>query len=119
MFHAITYGQMNATYAATVGGEWSGSMKKGHFLAQTGVGAFHRVSFNHWERIKVDSFNVTIVRDTSIILMTKNAGNVFHENLKTLLKGIMTGDKVLIFDIYATDLSKKKVFLAPLEYLIE
>ena len=102
-------GQMNPNYAATLAGEWSGPMKKGLFLAQTGVGASQKITTSHWERITVDSFTVSVVRDTSTIFTFKNVGNIFHESLKSLLKGIIPGDKVLIFDIYATNLSRKKV----------
>ena len=113
-------GQMNAKYAARVGGEWSGSMKKGYFLAQTGVGASQKITFDHWESISVDSFTLTVFRDTSVLFIFKNIGNVFNKDLVILLKTIVPGDRVLIFDIYSRDLSReKKLLLQPLEYLIE
>jgi hypothetical protein len=111
---------MNAKYAARVGGEWSGPMKKGYFLAQAGVGASQKITVDHWESISVDSFTLTVFRDTSVLFIFKNVGNVFHKDLVILLKGIVPGDRILIFDIYAMDLSReKKLLLQPLEYLIE
>lgn len=111
---------MNVKYAARVGGEWSGPIEKGYFLAQIGVGASQKITVDHWESISVDSFTLTVFRDTSALFIFKNGGNVFHKDLVILLKGIIPGDRILIFDIYAMDLSReKKLLLQPLEYLIK
>lgn len=119
ILHDHVSGQMNPTYAATVAGEYSGEMKKGLFLAQTGVGASQKISSFHWERIAVDSFIVSVFRDTSTLFTFKNVGNIFHKKIKTLFQEIIPGDRVLIFDIYATNLVGTKVFLQPLEYLLK
>jgi len=113
-------GQMNVKYAARVGGEWSGPIEKGYFLAQTGVGASQKITVDHWESISVDSFTLTVFRDTSVLFIFKNVGNVFHKDLVILLKEMIPGDKILIFDIYVMNLSReKKLLLQPLEYLIQ
>jgi len=111
--------QMNPQYVAQVGGEWSGLMKKGLFLAQSGVRAYRKMNSSHWEPLTVDSFTVSVFRDTSLVFTFKNIGNIFSEDLKVHFKTMIPGDNVVIFDIYSTDAGNKKLFLQPLEYLIE
>lgn len=107
LFSYSGFTQMNPKYAATIGGEWSGPMIKGQFLAQNGVGASQKVNSYHWEKIKVDSFSISVFRDSTMVFMYKNTGNIFEEGLKLLLKSIVAGDKVLVFDIHCRDLEKK------------
>lgn len=112
--------QMNPQYSAHVAGKWSGPISRGLFLAQTGVGAYEKLTTSHWERISIDSFTITAFRDTSVLFTFKNLGNLFQKNLQVYLRMIAPGDRVLIFDIFSRDISgKKKVFLQPLQYLIE
>jgi len=72
----------------------------------------------HAEPITVDSFNVLVMRDTSIIISRKNKGAAFAKELKQLFDDLKVGDKVLAYDIYAT-MTKQKILINPLEYLIE
>ena len=110
---------MNPKYVAQVGGKGSGNMIKGEFLVQQGVGGLRKLSATHWEPIQVDSFQILVLRDTSVVLRYSNKGNLFEAKLKILLKKLMVSDRILIYDIYATDVGSIKVYLSPLEYKIE
>ncbi len=115
-----SFGQIiNPTHLAYIGGIESGSVRRGFFLAQEGVGAMRKITAEHWEHITVDSFSVIIKRDISVAYQYKNKGNLFEEGLQTIFKDLRVNDIVLIFNINATDLDRKSVYLSPLEYKIE
>ena len=80
--------QMNAKYAAQVGGIWSGPIKRGAFLAQPGVGAYQKITEGHWQRISVDSFTLLVFRDSTTMFSFKNKGNLFTKDLVLLTANI-------------------------------
>ncbi len=110
---------MYPKFIAQVNGTGSGLMKRGQFLAQQGVGAQRKITSYHSEPIPVDSFTLLIQRDTSILFLFRNKGNMFAEDLKTKMKSIQRNDRVLIFNIYAHNVDGNVLFLSPLEYKIE
>ena len=115
-----SFGQIiNPTHVAYIGGIENGPVKRGFFLAQQGVGAMRKITMEHWEHITVDSFSVIIKRDTSVIYQYRNKGNLFEKDLQAIFKNLRNNDTVLIFDINATDLDRKHIYISPLEYKIE
>jgi hypothetical protein len=115
----LSSAQMNPTYVAYVGANWSGPVHKNAFLAQSGVGASNKMNEQHWEHLSVDSFKLIVMRDSSIILNYRNIGNIFEIKLKEGLKTIQVGDRILIYDIWTKLHKGKEVLLQPLEYIIE
>jgi hypothetical protein len=119
LIHTFAFGQYRPKYLANVGGNLHGPVRLKAFQVQQGVGAERFVGGNEWQTIRVDSFRVTILRGDSTILNYFNIGNTFTELLKTYFGKITAGDRVLIYDIWALDYGQKKVYLPPLEYLMQ
>jgi hypothetical protein len=112
-------GQMNPQYIAFVGGSYSGAVNRGAFLAQEGVGGQMKMTEHHWIFVTVKTFQIIAWRDSLQLFTYKNIGNVFEASLKTKLKELQIGDRILIFDIWAAADSEKTVFLQPLEYILK
>ncbi len=103
---------------ASVGGQKSGNIVLGLFKTQQGVGAYHFTNGNHWEDSQVDSFRVALFRDSSLIFSHHNRGYIFDSELTKRFKDLKVGDRVLIYDIWATWPGIPQFFLQPLEYLM-
>jgi hypothetical protein len=115
----VSNGQMNPQYIAFVGGTYSGPVNRGAFLAQQGVGGSMKINDHHWIFITVTGFQLTVLRDSVQLCTYKNTGNLFEPSLRTKLNELRTGDRVLIFDIWAVANSNHTVFLQPLEYILK
>jgi hypothetical protein len=116
--HSITFGQYRLKYVANVGGQFNGVVKLKAFQVQQGVGAERYLGGNHWEPISVDSFRISVLRGDSVVMSTSNKGRDFTQQVRAVLASLSIGDRVLIFDIWASDFDKRKVYLSPLEYVM-
>jgi hypothetical protein len=115
-FCFIASGQYCLSYTAAIGGVPGGEVNSKTFSMQRGLVAERFVSGNHWYPILVDSFKVIHIRRDDILFQYSNKGSYFDSILVSHFKGLMSGDRILIYDIRATDVGNKKVFLHPLEF---
>jgi hypothetical protein len=113
------FGQSMPKYAAMVGGNASGQIRRDEFLAQQGVGGMRYIAGNHWEHIPIDSFFIIIIRDTAVIAQIKNKGQIFTPNAKAQLSKLLVNDRVLIYNMYGRDYGDKVVSVRPIEFIIE
>ena len=114
-----SFAQMNPNAIATVGGQYSGKIIKGAFIAQAGVGGYYKVNAQHWKPLEINSFKLAVFRDSSLIFQGQNIGKVFSDNIRAIFPTLHTNDEVLIYNIYAIDAMKKEIFLSPLQYIIK
>lgn len=118
-FMFVARGQYKPKYFASVGGKVSGTVDHRTFIAQQGVNAERYIAGNHWEPITVDSFHVIILRDNSTLFTAQNKGNRFSPYVMKGIADTKPGDRILIFNVWATDLGNKKISLQPLEFLFQ
>ena len=104
---------------AFVGLEKSGPIPLGLFKAQQGVMGQHYISKGHWASSSVDSFKVTVFRDSLLLFSHQNRGNKFDPALVIKFQELKIKDRVLIYDIWASWPEMPKLFLQPLEYIIK
>ena len=100
---------------AWVGGRLSGDFHILVFQNQDRLNADRFCSGIRRETI-IDSFNILIIRDTSIVFRSKNIGPVFNSNFMAFTKKLVPNDKVVFYSIWGTDYDATKVYLDPLEY---
>jgi len=106
-------------HRAWIGGQLSDTISKSDIAVQSGVGAEFRVTEDHWERMTVLNFKLCIYRDSVFLSPLKNHSNIFNSEIKNALKELRSGDKVLVFDIYASGPDGKERLLNPLQYIIK
>ncbi len=111
--------QYRPKYIAFVGGQKSGEIVAGSFKAQQGVGGEFFVAGNHWESLLVDSFRMITFRNNRMLFTHQNIGNKFDSTLRLSIKSLDVGDRILVYDIWATTAQHSKIFLQPLEYLLK
>ena len=119
LLHTQMQGQGIPKYTAIVGGQEGGSIARGAFLAQQGVGGMRFLAGNHWEPIRIDSFSIVVQRDTAIVFKNKVIGQIFDTKLKERMKEIIKGDRIIICNIYGHGPENIPIFIRPIEFIIE
>jgi hypothetical protein len=114
-----TLSQKRLEMRATVGGFKSDSVSKFRIIGSAGMSGRFKVTDDHWEAARVDSFSVMILRDTAIIFRFRNVGMLFQKELKSAFQSLIPQDRVLFYRIYATDPYLRNRLLDPLEYVIQ
>lgn len=112
-------GQGVPRFTALVCGQEGGSIARGAFLAQQGVGGMRFIANNHWEPIQIDSFLIVVQSDTVIVLKSKVIGQMFDANLRERMKVVRKGDRIIICNIYGHGPENIPIFIRPIEFIIE
>lgn len=102
---------------AWVGGRLSGDFVKIVFQNQDQINA-DRFCSGVKRETRIDSFQVLIMRDTTIIFKIKNVSQRFNGDFKNFIKSVEVKDKIIFYDIWGTDYDGAKIYLDPLEYRI-
>ncbi|WP_153800782.1 hypothetical protein [Foetidibacter luteolus] len=102
---------------AWVGGRLSGDFVKVVFQNQNHINA-DRFCSGIKRETRIDSFQVMIIRDTTLIFKCKNISQAFNADFKNFIKSVELNDKILFYSIWGTDYDGAKVYLNPLEYRI-
>jgi hypothetical protein len=116
---SVSIAQYNPKDIALLGGQGSGEIVLGAFLAQQGVSAQHYLAANHWETSIVDSFKIAIIRDSSVIFLYLNKTNKWDSTVVLKFRDLKVDDRVLIYDIRARWLNMPSTLLQPLEFIIK
>jgi hypothetical protein len=101
-----------------ISGLRGGVIQKGALQVQQGVRAEFYVAGNHWESCKVDRFDFLILRGSSLVVSTRNEGNLFSSDTKAALQQVQPGDKVIITNIKGC-LDRGGGDLKTIEFIIE
>lgn len=102
---------------AWVGGRLSGDFVKAVFQNQDHINA-DRFCSGIKRETRIDSFQVVVIRDTTLIFKSKNISQVFNADFKNFIKSVQPNDKILFYSIRGTDYDGANVYLNPLEYRI-
>lgn len=103
-----------------IGGVTGKEIDKGTLLAQTGIGCYYAIpglGFNL--KCSIDSFSVSVLRDTSMLFYKKNAGNVFVGEVVELLKSLRPGDIILLSGITYMNPDQIRKNADPVEYVVK
>ena len=118
--HYTLFAQREGKAEAMIGSGISDSIEKAEFIAQPGVRGYIWINNIHAEPLSVDSFRLFVMRvDTSIVFSTRNAGAYFNVETNNFFKQLQKGDKIIVYDIFATVFHQKRKRLPPLEYIIK
>jgi hypothetical protein len=104
---------------AMIGGINGGSLDKRNLSVQQGVSSGLIPSMGIDVKYMVTEFQLSIVRNDSVIFSFKNAGARFSETINEAFKMLKGDDKVIVSSIYVMKPDARIVLINPIEFLIE